>query len=84
MTMLKYNAKKIQTGDAVKTCQTRLLAHGYNATVSGAYNAATYALVKAFQLAYGLKVDGVVGPKTWAALQANPWVGTAHFTKAQF
>lgn len=37
-------------------------------TVDGIYGSKTKKAVAAFQSAYGLDVDGVCGPKTWAAL----------------
>ena len=36
--------------------------------IDGDFGKDTLAAVKAFQQDRGLKVDGIVGPKTWAAL----------------
>ncbi|MCP2167359.1 penicillin-insensitive murein endopeptidase [Goodfellowiella coeruleoviolacea] len=46
-----------------------LLTHGGHAVpTTGVFDAATVTAVRAFQTARGLGVDGIVGPKTWAAL----------------
>ncbi len=39
--------------------------------VDGDFGNKTLTAVKAFQLLHALKVDGVVGPKTWAELKKN-------------
>lgn len=50
--------------------QTRLKALGfYKMTVDSKFGDGTEAAVKAFQKSKGLTVDGIVGPKTWAALR---------------
>lgn len=57
------------TGQDVKTLQSKLKKLGYhNADVDGVYGWQTLRSVKWFQSRFGLKVDGVVGPGTWAAL----------------
>jgi hypothetical protein len=59
------------TGDAVSKLQLRLNAAGANVGDSGAdgtYGPGTEQAVRNFQAAYGLNVDGVVGPETWAKL----------------
>ena len=58
------------TGAAVTTLQTLLRDVGDRVRVDGAFGAETANAVKEFQKANGLTVDGVVGPKTWAALYA--------------
>lgn len=40
----------------------------YSGPISGKFDYATYRAVKGFQQYNGLKVDGVVGPQTWAKL----------------
>lgn len=56
-------------GNDVKTVQWRLLQWDYfNGKVDGIYGAETAAAVRKFQRKNGLKVDGVVGSGTWAAL----------------
>jgi peptidoglycan hydrolase-like protein with peptidoglycan-binding domain len=62
--------RKGDVGEAVKTLQRELkkLMY-YNGTDSGTFDDATLAAVKAFQANNGLGADGVVGEKTWAALQ---------------
>ncbi|MCC8357893.1 MAG: peptidoglycan-binding protein [Oscillospiraceae bacterium] len=58
-------------GQDVYTMQTYLIALGYHCGDTGAdgiFGTATRAAVRAFQSDYNLKVDGVCGPKTWAAL----------------
>lgn len=59
------------TGDAVRTMQQRLSCLGYSVSVDGNFGPGTNAAVKACQKKNGLAGDGVVGPKTWAALWAN-------------
>lgn len=57
------------TGQDVSALQALLLAHGYNCGgVSGIFNNRTRNMVLAYQAENDLRVDGVAGPKTWAAL----------------
>lgn len=53
------------TGESVKRLQIALRIHA-----SGTFDHATRAAVEAFQTEQGLAVDGVVGARTWAALEA--------------
>ena len=55
-------------GDAVKILQTWLCDKGYTVVIDGIFGDETYEAVKAYQADHGLTVDGVVGPKTWSAL----------------
>jgi len=66
------------TGTDVKTLQSKLKKLGYhNEKVDGIYGWRTLKSVKWFQSRFGLKVDGVVGPATWAALnKAVPGIPT--------
>jgi flagellum-specific peptidoglycan hydrolase FlgJ len=58
------------SGNAVKTLQSLLKAKGFfTGTPDGAFGPRTKADVVAFQKAAGLTHDGVVGPRTWAALR---------------
>ena len=65
--MIRRGAK----GPTVVEAQGLLLRAGYSLPKHGAdgsFGAETEAAVKAFQQAHGLTADGIVGPKTWAAL----------------
>jgi len=58
----------------VKKLQTRLIELGYScgsSGVDGDFGAATLAAVKLFQQKNNLVVDGIVGPKTWSALNSS-------------
>ena len=51
-------------GDMVYQIQDCLASFGYEIEVTGEYDLATEAAVRAFQQAHGLKVDGVCGSET--------------------
>ncbi len=55
-------------GDAVVTLQLALHDRGFDLEPDGIFGAVTEECVKTFQAAHGLNTDGIVGPKTWAAL----------------
>ncbi|MFI9362994.1 peptidoglycan-binding protein [Kitasatospora sp. NPDC053057] len=58
------------SGNEVKALQCELYnSLAYNGpAVDGQFGDQTLAAVKKFQTCEGLQVDGIVGPKTWAAL----------------
>lgn len=61
------------SGGDVTVMQRYLIALGYHCGdrgEDGVFGADTRSAVRAFQKDYGLKVDGVCGPKTWGALIA--------------
>lgn len=61
--------KKGSKGSAVTKAQELLELNGYEVgDVDGVFGAKTEKAVKAFQKDFSLKVDGIVGTKTWAAL----------------
>lgn len=63
------------TGEYVTLLQTMLINKGYDLGSYGAdgkYGAKTEAAVKAFQRDWGLKEDGICGPKTWEKLDSAP------------
>ena len=55
------------TGDLVKQVQAKV-----GVVADGNFGAKTEAAVRAFQRAHGMVPDGIVGPGTWAALDAVP------------
>lgn len=56
-------------GSDVRQVQSRLRAWGYyRGPVDGRFGALTSRAVRYFQWKNGLRVDGLVGPRTWAAL----------------
>lgn len=56
------------TGSAVRALQTHLNAAGFSLEVDGVFGNRTKAAVRDFQRSRGLVADGLVGPKTKAAL----------------
>jgi peptidoglycan hydrolase-like protein with peptidoglycan-binding domain len=58
-------------GPAVSELQELLRAHGFNIRVDGDFGWRTEAALKTYQYQHGLKADGVVGQKTWTALQTT-------------
>ncbi|HZH75347.1 MAG TPA: peptidoglycan-binding protein [Archangium sp.] len=64
--------KSGSSGPAVKTLQQALAKAGFSpGAADGQFGPKTDAAVKAFQRAKGLVADGIVGPKTWAQLNAT-------------
>lgn len=60
------------TGDQVKELQRQLALLGFfKGAIGGNFQSLTTAAVKQFQLARGLKVDGIVGPQTRAQLYTS-------------
>ena len=66
--VLSYK-KTVMTGEDVKTVQNSLKTLGYSVNVNGKYDEATRDVVKAFQKANGLTVDGKCGSGTWKAIE---------------
>ena len=62
--------KNGSSGEQVEILQTRLRELGfYGGAIDGAFGPITDRGVKLFQKSRGLKQDGIVGPKTWDALE---------------
>lgn len=58
-------------GEAVKDLQRILKDMGYNLEVDGIFGPLTKSVVESYQGKTGLTRDGIVGPKTWAALESK-------------
>lgn len=68
--MEKSKLQKGSSGENVKTLQSRLRELGYyGGSIDGEFGPITERGVLLFQRAQGLKEDGIVGSKTWAALE---------------
>lgn len=70
-------------GMAVAELQELLRAHGFALKIDGDFGSMTEAAVKAFQRQQGLRIDGVVGVKTWAALKSTVQPGTRILREGQ-
>lgn len=55
-------------GKEVERLQELLIKNGIGLTVDGDFGPTTHRMVKKFQTAHGLAADGIVGNKTWDAL----------------
>lgn len=67
----KPTLRKGDRGAYVTLAQTKLIQQGFSCGNSGAdgiFGSDTQYAVKKFQQAHGLDVDGIIGKKTWAAL----------------
>lgn len=58
----------------LETAQARLKARGWAISTDGRYGPETETIVRKFQTNKRLKVDGLIGPKTWTALWLEPVV----------
>lgn len=58
-------------GPAIAELQEILNAHGFKLRIDGDFGYITEAAVKEFQRQRGLRIDGIVGPKTRAALKIS-------------
>lgn len=64
--------KDTVTGKDVTTCQKRLIYHGYSVGIAdGVFGPKCDSATRSFQKAKGLTVDGIVGIKSWAALEKD-------------
>lgn len=59
-------------GPSVTQLQNQLVAHGAKLTVDGIFGEQTDRALRAYQQAQGLVADGILGPKTAAALSGQP------------
>ncbi len=66
---LQPTLRKGNRGESVKQLQSKLRDRGYTVAVDGIFGNKTLEAVKAYQADHGLTVDGVVGKKTWGALE---------------
>ena len=70
--VLAENLRYGSRGDKVKELQQKLKRWGYyTGSIDGIFGSGTQAAVKNFQKKNGLTADGIVGPKTAAALGMN-------------
>jgi peptidoglycan hydrolase-like protein with peptidoglycan-binding domain len=71
-------------GGEVKELQNKLNAKGFNCgAADGIFGSKTDSAVRSFQRANGLVADGIVGPKTWAALNKAAPPPSSHPTLKQ-
>ena len=76
--MKAYNTGGKKPMDNIKAMQTALQKAGHDPKgIDGKYGPGTFAAVKAFQTAQGLKADGQAGPNTMKALQKATAGGAA-------
>lgn len=62
----------IMRGSDVRTWQAQMRARGWSLAADGAYGPRSEEVCRGFQREKGLGVDGIVGPKTWAAAWTAP------------
>jgi len=59
-------------GEDLKRWQQRMRDRGWQITADGRYGDQTRNITRAFQAEKGLRVDGLIGPATWAAAWTAP------------
>ena len=64
-------ARALPNADMTRAVQTRLASYGYTIVVDGLYGPQTTGVVKHWQKANGLFVDGIAGPITIGSLDLN-------------
>src|SRR2546423_10566764 len=77
----KYQKEVLKVGSkgpAIEYLQKTL---GGSIKIDGKFGPGTQKAVQAFQTSKGLKADGIVGPKTWAALGGGAGAGTSSAAK---
>lgn len=67
---LVVTVERGSNGQAVVAAQKLLTHRGYPLTADGVFGAMTATRTRAFQQSHRLSADGVIGPRTWAALTA--------------
>lgn len=71
-TWVDRRKKHVRVNSPVREVQTALKAAGcYNGKIDGKVGEQTVAAIRTFQTQNALKVDGIVGPATWRALQVR-------------
>jgi N-acetylmuramoyl-L-alanine amidase len=65
---VRFRIARGDSGEAVRDLQHRLAVLGYDPGETGGFGEGTEAAVVAFQVARGLRVDGVCGRQTWSSL----------------
>lgn len=64
--------RPMMTGQDVRTWQARMRQRGWTLAADGVYGPASRTVAVQFQREKGLAVDGIVGPRTWAAAWTAP------------
>jgi peptidoglycan hydrolase-like protein with peptidoglycan-binding domain len=64
------NVRLGDTGPGMKQIQTALAGLGYKVATDASFGPQTAQAVKAFQKKSSITQDGIVGPVTWAKIQA--------------
>jgi hypothetical protein len=64
--------QSMMTGPDVRTWQARMRQRGWRIEVDGDYGPGSAGVATRFQKDKGLAVDGIVGPRTWAAAWTAP------------
>lgn len=66
-----FDSQLPESRDVVEALQQALKSQGYPAVADGRFGQGTQDAVIAFQAARGLVADGIVGPRTWGALEGS-------------
>lgn len=67
-----WNRSKRYRGNDVRTWQQRMRDRGWRISVDGDFGPESDRILRKFQAEKGLKVDGILGPRSWAAAWTAP------------